>query len=394
MSSDNSLPPVQLPEALAEIVGTLPDPDFAGRLRRVWEAAVRALSGMGEVELGRYVELAETGLPDLSVWEQVAPVIRDMVLDVNRLLTTVRELFPTEPRGGIADLIGEVLEEAAGEAGQGVLVQREEEARQQIQTCAAVLAAEVSNLGERVRSPQVVSDRWNLLTDVQESRGKFRAAVSDLVFLSASALAPVSRGEVIPGWADEVQESVAARRAVTDLARVLAAHHARLVAAAPEERGPRIEALVRDLDAFGRSRAYVLLRVPDKRRLVEFRALLRRLVTSPAVALDAVRELADFAQGLSHINRRQILVEHDREVFAACAVQLERADALRPRRPREAALGLAEAARLAEALYGRNPSLDTWLRKARRRDLAATPAAALEAEIELLRGLLATAMAG
>jgi hypothetical protein len=267
------------------------------------------------------------------------------------------------------------------------------EARQQIQRLATLLAAEVSNLGERLRSPQVVSDRWNLLADVQEFRGKFRVLVADIIFLSACCFDSVTRGEVVPGLDEDIQDAVATRRSVTDVARVMAVHHDRIAAAVPGELDPRLAALVKDLDAFGRSRPYAIMRTPDKRRFVEFRAMLRgfpdKLATSELIR--ATGEFAEFAKSLSGINRRNLLVEHDREVLASCAVMLEEVDRLQPKDPGAARARFLDAVGRALELYGRNPSLDSYLRKARKRELGRLSGDELSAEVELLRGMLAAA---
>ncbi|MBI5547881.1 MAG: hypothetical protein HY901_28695, partial [Deltaproteobacteria bacterium] len=129
---------------------------------------------------------------------------------------------------------------------------------------------------------------------------------------------------------------------------------------------------------------------------VELRSLLNgfpaRLATEDLVR--AVGDFAEFTQGLTSINRRAMLVEHDREVLASCAVVLEGVDQqLRALKPADALACLAEAVTRVQDLYGRNTSLDAYLRKVRKRDLSTLSAAELEAETEVLRELLASATA-
>ena len=378
---------------LRAIADGIPDRAFGGRLRKVFEAGSVAISGLGSLTLDKYDELAEPGAPALSMWEELAPVIRDTLIDVNRLLSTVRELFPTGS-GPIGDLIGEALDEAVQGDQTAVLLRlHEEEATQQIQSLGNTIATEISNLGERMRSPQVVSDRWNLLSDLQEYRGKFRTLVGDLIFASVSSFSAVNRAEVIPHYVEDLRDSLMARRAVTDLARVMAVHQARIRDAKPGQAGEPVQALVKDLDAFGRSKAYAVLRTPDKRRCVEFRALLRKFpkILNAAATAKAVGEFAQFAHGLSNINHRTLLMDHDREVLAACAVKLENADQLRAKSPAEALSRFAEATAQAQEIYGRYPALDAWLRKNRKRVPSSLSPSELASEIELLRGLLAGA---
>ncbi len=374
--------------ALAE---EIPDQAFGGRLWKVYDSASAAISALGYLDLAKYEDFSEEATPDLSMWEEVAPVISRTLMDVNRLLATVHELFPAASAGGIGDLIGEAIGE--GGAHEALLLHKKEETGRHVQALAETLSLEIANLGERVRSPQVVSDRWTLLADLQEFRGRFRGAIGDTIYLTASEFAPVSQIDVVPGWAEDVRDAVAARRSVTDLARLLSVHSARIRAAQASNRPAAVAELTQDLDVFGRSRSFGVLRSADKRRFVEFRKLLRRASSDPSVDLvEAAADFAAFAQSLIHINRRACLVEHDRALLAGCCVKLENAEAARRDAPEDCAALLAEAVRLAGDLYGRSPTLDAYLRKTRKRDLSALGPDEVGGEIEAIRELFAGAM--
>lgn len=382
-------------ERLREIAAGVDDKEFGGRLRKVFDEGARAIDRLGTLVLDQYDELADTGSPDLSMWEKLAPVIRDTLMDINRLLSAVREQFPAQKQS-IGDLIGDVLDGPGDVGGPSALVKlRQGEAAEQIQRLGNMIAAEISNLGERMRSPQVVSDRWNLLSDLQEFRGKFRTIVGDLLYLSAAAFAQVSRAEVIPSYADDLAESIATRRAVTDVARLMQVHATRLSLAQEAQLAELVAALVHDLDAFGRSKPFGLLRAQDKRPFVEFRAQLRGFPgpLSRQALQSATEGFAQFTQSLSAINRRAILVEHDHEKVAQCAVLLENVDQQRGSEFDAALFLFAEAVGRAQALYGRSPSLDAYLRRAKKRDLTALSPEGLSGEVEMLRSLLVAATA-
>lgn len=375
--------------ALAEEIA---DQAFGGRLWKIYESAAAAIAALGYLDLAKYEDFSEEAPPDLSMWEEVAPVISRTLLDVNRLLATVRELFPAGSAGGIGDLIGEAIGESS--AHEALLLHKKEETSRHVQALAELLSREIANLGERVRSPQVVADRWTLLADLQEFRGKFRGAIGEMIYRTASEFAPVSQIDVVPGWAEDVRDAVAARRSVTDLARLLAVHSARIKAAPDSERPAVLAELTQDLDVFGRSRSYGVLRSADKRRFVEFRKLLRRSTSDPSLDIvGAAAEFATFAQSLAHINRRACLIEHDRELLAGCCVKLENAEAEWRGSPEQCAALFAEAVRLASDLYGRSPPLDAYLRKARKRDLTLLSPEEVGVEIEAIRELFAGAMA-
>ena len=382
---------------LGEILDGIADPQFAGKLRRVFQEASKAINGLGELPLGKYETMVESGSPDLSMWEELAPVIRDTVMDVNALLSCVREVFPAEVSGGLADMFGKAIEEAHGpEEETALLLRRMDEVQHQIHVLSSVLASEVTNLGERIRSPQVVSDRWNLMSDLQEFRGKFRNAIGEMLFVSATQFRFVTRGDVIPGYAEEVTGAVELRRGVTDLARLLQAYLNKLkTATADAEARPVIEGLATALDAFGRSKSYWSIRAQDKRRIIEFRHHLNRLsegAPSRETVQAVLADFANFVQGLTHINRRDSLIDHDREIMAACAVMIEDAEGKIADRPGHAAEALVGAVKLAGALYGRDPSLDGYLRKSRKRDWSTLKPDEIMPEIDTFRGLIVGAV--
>lgn len=386
-----------LPRPLLELLESLTDRAFATRLRQVYLAAARAIARLQELDLDKDGGEVESGAPDLSLWESVAPVIRDTVVDVNTLLDAIRTHFPTEVPGGIAEMIGNAIEETGiADPVQATEQRRMDEAVQQIHTLTSVLASEITNLGERMRSPQVVSDRWNLLAELQYFRGKFRSVIGDLIFLSANNLGEVTREEVIPEWLEDVRTAIELRRGVTDLARLLTLFTHRVQASPPDGVRASLDDLARALDAFGRSKPYAGLRAQDKRRIVGFRAAIDRLrereTTTASEATEVLSEFAQFVECLSDVNRRDCLVQNDRAVLASCCVKLENAESMRLEDPVLSAQILAEAVREAGDLYGREPKLDGYLRKARKRDLSVLSETELGPEIELVRELFANAM--
>jgi hypothetical protein len=101
-----------------------------------------------------------------------------------------------------------------------------------------------------------------------------------------------------------------------------------------------------------------------------------------------VEELDFFVRTLSNVNQRQVLIGNDREVWAGCGARLERAFGLLGSDPATAARTLAEAAASAQSLYGRDPRLDAFLRKARKTQLSQLSGADLRANVETLQSLL------
>ncbi|RKH90381.1 hypothetical protein D7Y21_06910 [Corallococcus sp. AB045] len=367
-------PPASLTPRLEQILQSLPDRAFSARLRAVYLAAAQAISRLSDLDLVKYETPVVDASPDLSLWEEMAPVIRDTVMDVNALLNVIREQFPGTPqpaasRKGPAD-VPAILQEGM-----------------------ASLAQSITQLGEAMRNPSVVSDRWQLLAEIQRFRSDYREQMSQLVFESASTFGEVSRAQVVPGYEAEVKAAVTVRAITSDLSRIVTARLNKVRDAKPEEVLWNAQQLQTELDAFGRTAAYRNLRAQDKRHIVEARAEIGALAleSSPEQGrLLAVTEgLEELVRGLSAVNQRQLLILHDREVWAACGVRLERALAQSTKDPVASAKALAEAAASAQSLYGRDPTMDAFLRKARKLKLATLTGPELLSTIESFQSQLA-----
>lgn len=378
------LPSSALSSRLEELLQSLADRSFAERLRQVYGAAAQAIVRLSDLDLLKYETAAVSESPDLSLWEEMAPVIRDMVVDVNVLLNVIREQF--------------ALRQAVAVAGPGALAasveaRRAKDASELLTGWMQQLAQGITQLGETMRNPAVVSDRWTLLAEIQRLRERFREQIGNLVFESASAFGPVTRQQVVPGHEAEVQAAVMVRAIVADLSRIVSSRLARVREAEPEDVQWNAQQLQTELDAFGRTVAYRHLRAQDKRHIIELRVRVGKLAIQESslkqdvVAL--VEELDTFVRSLSGVNQRQVLISHDREVWAGCGVRLERAMGLLDTEPVGAARAIAEAAASAQSLYGRDPRLDAFLRKARKTQLAQLSPADLRATLETLQTLLA-----
>ncbi|QSQ15148.1 hypothetical protein [Myxococcus landrumensis] len=378
VSVDAENPQTSLTPRLEELLQAHPDRAFAGRLRKVYAAAAQAIGRLSDMDLVKYETPVVDSSPDLSLWEEMAPVIRDTVMDVNALLNVIREQFPSQPAGSVADLV------SSGRAREPAMM---------LHDAMTQLAQGVTQLGEAMRNPSVVSDRWTLLAEIQRFRARFREQVSNLVFETASSFGEVTRAQVVPGHEAEVKAAVTVRAITADLGRILAARLTKVRDAEPEDVQWNAQQLQTEMDAFGRTAAYRNLRAQDKRHIVEMRAEVGRLAILPNPlredVLKVVGELEAFVRGLAAVNQRQILIIHDREVWASCGVTLERGLSLVDSDAPVAAKMLAEAATRAQSLYGRASDMDAFLRKARKQPLAQLTGPELRVTIEIFQGLLA-----
>ncbi|HVE84939.1 MAG TPA: hypothetical protein VND93_18940 [Myxococcales bacterium] len=365
---------------------SIQDRAFAARLRKVYLAAAQAVSRLSDMDLVRYETSTVDESPDLSLWEEMAPVIRDTVVDVNVLLQVIREHFPQHVQVGLGDVVEKAVNEAAGPGAPDGAVEV-------MHSVMGRLAQQVTELGEAMRKPEVVSDRWNLLSEIQRFRTRFRQEIGTLVHQSALVFADVHPREVVPGYLEEVGSAVSVRATVSDLVRVVTARAEKIREAEPEDTQWHAQQLEKELDLFGKTPAYRALRAQDKRAIVELRGKLGQLVqhASTKVELEALMEpFRELSRGLLQVNNRSLLQQHDREVLAGCGVKLEQAEQALSASSPDAPRLLSEAVLSAQGLYGRDPQLDAFLRKARKAPLGAMSDEEVRGTLEQFRTLLAS----
>ncbi len=380
--------PVELTPTLLQIVDGLADRAFAAKLRKVYFAAAQAITKLSDIDLVKYETGTVDTAPDLSLWEEMAPVIRDTVMDVNGLLSAIREQFPSG--GGLEDALSRALEDTGSHSPEARKIRQ---ITQTMQSTMMHIAQQITELGELMRNPQVVSDRWNLLAELQRFRSRFREEIGDLVYDTASMFREIRREEVVPGHAEAISAALLVRATVADLRRVTSTRVQTIRDADAEDIQWHAQQLEKELDLFGQTPAYGALRAQDKRAVIEFRQglgdLSRRANITKAELLALVEPFAALVASLDQVNKRQILIAHDREVLAACGVRLEHAENMLARDPTGAARVLAEAALTAQSLYGRDHDLDLFLRKSRKTSLSSLTGRDLQQSLEQLRMLLA-----
>ncbi len=314
-------------------------------LRGVYEAASTAIEALGELELVRYDDAPTDASADLSLWEEMAPLLGATIAAVNALLTEMAEQFPVAQIP--ADLTYARIHHI-------------------VQATATELKTEVSHFGMRVRDPSVVGDRWNLVTELQTFRYSTRNRIGSMVFETASVLGDCRRPEVDPGYAEELAHALAIRTATTELRRTLKARLKCIAAAENEDIEWNAQQLVRELKEFGTAKAWAFLRAKDKRQILEFRqtieGIVRRDLKKKELAL-TLNPFVEFVVAFRNINQRDLLMQHDQEVVASCGVAVERVMTLiNEGRAPESVMHLKKILVYARSIYGRSPEFDAWLR--------------------------------
>jgi hypothetical protein len=367
---------IGLTNQLDELLLGLPDATFATNLRAVYQAAADGIAHLGALDVVGYESNTTESSADLSLWEEMAPMLRDTVEHVNQLVAIIQERF----RGGTAP------------SGSDPDARKAQRVEQALRLGAEDLRRGVTELGEHMRSPSVVSDRWNLLTEIQSFRDRFREQLGDLVYETAELLAPVTREQVVPGLSDDVQTAAAVRSTVADLRRVLSARVQKVREADEEDAQWNAQQFEKELDFFGKTPAYRWLPVPDKRQVVEQRATLARLSSHSSASKDELLAVAEALLALvedASTRPHPILEEHDRQTWAAVGVALEQATMILDTDPKGAAQVIGDAVMVAQALYGRSTSMDAFLRRLKKSPPAQARVHELPALLEEFREVLA-----
>jgi hypothetical protein len=358
------MPQDALPLRLQELLDSLMNRHLAEQLEHVYRAAAGAIDQLGHLSIVKYEpSLAEPDGADLSLWETMAPALAETLGDVNHLIQVIRQQFPAPERAGSGDSGWRPPPASADER----LVQEIEAV---FQTSAERLGKRMSELGERVRRPEVVTDRWALMTELQSFRLDFRSRMGDLVYLTAAAFEEVSREEVVPGYGLQTAAAVSLRSAAVDLRRSLQGKLERVARTAPEGLPALARQVEESLGAFVTMPASLTLRTRDKRDLVGLREQLRQLAGLPRVeGEELLRTMQPFLGVLERVAEElttQVLTGHDRAVWARCGAKLEQASMHLYLGSPGAERVLLSAMERAGELYGRSAAFDAFLRKYRR----------------------------
>jgi len=358
------------------------DEALRGRVTLLLLLASEAIVKLADLDLVRYEADEEQGGHSLALWEELAPVMSTTVQHVNDVIDGVSAQFPAAPGGGGEGDLEDGDEPRSVEEQIAILVA----------TVCSGMRGDVTRLGDRLRNPTVMSEPWMLIQDLLEFRGRVRAAIGELIYQVCSFVAEVERGDVVPGYLAEMENSLLIRQATSNLA-FLFRGHAKRIASASEERIPAaLQDALKDVHAFSRTRAMRYLRTSDKRIFLESRAALYKLSkASPMPVLEvrqAVENIARFLDSMSVVSRRESLRLFDRAQLARAGRHIEAAE-VGLATPEVARKELLESLKAASALYGRDAQLDAYLRAQRHFPADWLLDAELSLEVARLRSVLA-----
>jgi hypothetical protein len=376
-------------ERLRKLAARFPEP-LRDRVSRLLFGAAQSILQLAEVDLIRF-EADDSAGATLAVWEEVAPVMGETVESVNGLVALAAEVFPPRAESDLEAGLDAAFGRGGGEPAAEAPETKEEEIAGMVAAVSMGLRRDVTRLGERLRNPSVVSDTWNLISDLLEFRGRLRAGIGELIYQLASTMEKVRRIEVVPGYAGDLAQALLVRNASANLSFLFRGHARRIAATPPDRLAAVLGDALKDVHAFSRTRALSALRTADKRIFLEARVQLHALSLEtplrPREIKAAAENMARFLDSLSMISRRESLRLHDREQLEAAASAL--AAARRKDEPLAVRAGLERTVAAAVALYGRDAHLDAYLRAQRHFPVEWLQDVEAPAELARLEGLFA-----
>ncbi|MEZ4270869.1 MAG: hypothetical protein R3C68_05390 [Myxococcota bacterium] len=382
---------VTLPDALQRVIDHIPAQAQPESFRKVFTTATIALNALGAINLGRY-EHEEFDISDGSLWETLAPTMRDTLNTVNQLLELIRNEFPLVVRDNelqVETAFDDMFERTEPSASTTTTrypwremsettnpQMKFIEVTKVLRGISGGLAKEITAFGEGIRKPSIVADRWYLLDHVAEFRGKFRTGICEMIFHAAHAFADVDKEDVVPAFRDDLGNSALLRRMLTIMRRRCRIFHTRM--ASSQDRSVQRRwalSIIQEMEVFVRSPAYPHFRASDKRSFIAQRAELTDILAkddfSSTQLIRSADGLARFLDSLTTINHRELLLLHDQEAMSHSEMLLAAANtALMGDDVKRGRDHLYEAFRRCEAIFGYDEVFDNIIRVLSKVDLA------------------------
>lgn len=329
--------------------------------------------------------------PDIDMWDSVAQPVRSALIALLELRKLMGEVMPDtheEPQGEV-DVAFDVVDEpqeakhekdnvsaqvdlwvqstlegdrdAANKTPQALWA----EVQKSVQPLAGILVSETQRFATRIRNPNVVVNRWILLGELQEFKGKFLKLLGAFRLGLLHPFTSLSESELLGDYRTEEQGSLLLRQAFIHLERDVLALIAVHAEGNPEEKRFAVEELLVRLMRFSKNAAFAIVRAPDKRALVEFRKTLASEMgkkgTTERRMTEIFEDLSKFLDMMHALNRREVILNHDKAALAELRSRVLTVDEVLALDVESAKKLLVEARADSQQLLGRDAMLDVWL---------------------------------
>jgi hypothetical protein len=305
------------------VVREVRDPTLKTRMLVAMEACARALEAVDDVDLAEQ-ELADLETPNVAAWSALAPDVRNVLLAVRKACDFLVAQFPAsgsapsegdfsfafEDETSRNEHVDEIVRASnAGETiGEGVRM------------LVSVLQRDTVALGEKLRNPAVVGDRWFLLAELHQFLGQCAECLEAIVATILGAATSENIADVLPRYLDATARNVMLRSAVVELSHDVDEFNGAIQRAANEDLGILESGLIERLTAFSATPAYKFLKPQDKRAVILARIHLndwsQQKKSDPSALRNEVEGFAKFLSLMRGLNWRDVLADHDKRTIA------------------------------------------------------------------------------
>jgi hypothetical protein len=368
------------PRAHSVVLG-VPDPDLRHRVIAAIEACARCLGVVDALDLSPH-ELSDPETANIRTWEALAPSVGKILVEVRSTCEQLGGLFPAgadEAQFGDDEVSASDLEKAfdlmASPASTGDLpgasfIRRDQGLDLVVKTSAAASAAQVGNgirtlvtvlhqdivmLGGKLRTPQIVGDRWFLLGELHQFLGQCGQCLEAIVATILGALSDEHLDALLPRYTNATGRALKLRAAVNDLAHQLGGLNQAIAMAAQEDLPILVGAVIDSIATFSQLPTYKYLRPQDKRPIITFRVFATywdRFDPSGQRLRSELEDFTKFLELMCDLNWREQLAEHDAQCLANARFALE------------GGMDLELVVPTLASVQGRSPAIDHALREA------------------------------
>ena len=252
-----------------------------------------------------------------------------------------------------------------------------------------ILGDTINLFATRMRTSGVVKNRWQLLSDLQELRGRCANLLSALRFTMLEPFTDISREEIAPNYHTEKEIGLLLRKSLADL-RVICFEIVGHATSTAEEKYEIANEIVQIISDYIGEVPGKFLRSPDRRAFLDSRmALTSALKDKQIQPIDnEIEGFIRFLEALRMINHREAVVEHDRELVPTLITEV---DNIQNELGNDRLKGLEKCRtwqKTMYALYGKEAVIDSLIRDYGDRDPALDEPAVLDWRLRLFQTLL------
>ncbi len=180
------------------------------------------------------------------------------------------------------------------------------------------LSLELEACRERLVQMRFERSKWGMITEGEEGRRKCQKVLRAAFTVGCCDLAPITGDELFPRDPSELQTALFVRDALMSFRRDIHSLVGDAEEVPTDELSDTLNGVRARIDMLLQNEAYYMIRALDRFSLQDLRS--RFMVAQDSEASDdwrgrwALQAVRDFTDILGNVNRRELLIEHDRKI--------------------------------------------------------------------------------